>query len=76
MASCDQISRIYVEGISQFVNYHDRRIAQPALDPADIGLMEVCTVGQLLLAEASTSTHALQVESDALLPIHKISKPA
>ena len=71
-----QLSRGGAEGFGNQENVLERDVALCTFDGADVGTVQIGTVGQLLLGDAGRGSQALKVEGQNLLRGSNGGRPA
>lgn len=70
MWSVEQSTRRNTEGRRKFLDQRETGIAASALDIADIGAVDIGTIGIVLLAPASFEAKATNIAAEAKTDIH------
>jgi len=66
----DQLLKVHAQRLGDPVQHQGRRVSPAAFDAAQIGLMHLGAVGELLLAEAAVSPQPLQIEANSHPHVH------
>ena len=69
-AALGQICDVSSKGVYDALKHQQRGVAKSSLDAAQVGLMDVGTMRQLLLREAAVTPERLQIEADSDPHIH------
>lgn len=58
---------VYAEGLGDALDHQDRRVALPGFDPAQVGLVNVRTMGDLFLRKVLLPPDPLDISRNARL---------